>query len=263
MDHNFKKKFGQNFIKDNSIIEKIVNYAGIMDDSLVIEIGPGAGALTKMLCKKAKYVLAYEIDTDLKDTLYFLKENNNNLEVIFDDFLKRNIIEDISKYNYKYLYVVANLPYYITTPIITKFIDDKIEVEKLVVMVQKEVASRFLAKPNSRDYSSLTVFLNYHFDIRKLFDVSRNVFIPRPNVDSSVVEFSSKNNKLNVKDIDFFYKLVRDAFKFKRKNLKNNLRGYNLEKIEEVLKKYNLDLTIRAEDLSLEKFIDISNNLSI
>ena len=157
--------------------------------------------------------------------------------------------------------MISNLPYYITTPIITKFIEDKIEVEKIIVMVQKEVATRFLAKPNSRDYSSLTVFLNYHFDIKKIFDVNRNIFIPKPNVDSSVVELCSKKNKLNVYDLDFFYDLVRNSFRFKRKNIKNNLKDYNLKKVEEVLKKYNYDLSVRAEDLDLRIFVDLSNNL--
>ena len=261
MDHKFKKKFGQNFIKDNTLIKKIVSYASIDKDSLVIEIGPGAGALTEELCLSSKYVLAYEIDLDLKDKLEELKKDNNNLEIIFDDFLKRDVIKDIKKYDYKHLYVISNLPYYITTPIINKLITDKIDVEKLVIMVQKEVASRFLAKSNSRDYSSLTVFLNYHFDIKKLFDVSRNVFVPKPNVDSSVVELKRKKDKINVKDIDFFYKLVRDSFRFKRKNIKNNLNGYNLDKIKEILEKYNLDLTVRAEDLDLDIFIEICNNL--
>ena len=261
MEHRFKKKFGQNFIKDSTIIDKIINYSNMEQDSLVIEVGPGEGSLTKGLCSKAKYVLAYEIDTDLKGTLSKLKEVNSNLDIIWGDFLKRNIKEDLGKYDYKHLYVISNLPYYITTPIITKFIDDKINIDKMIIMVQKEVATRFLAKPNSRDYSSLTVFLNYHFEIRKLFDVSRNVFIPKPNVDSSIVELKSKKDKLKVKDIDLFYKIVRDSIKFKRKNLRNNLKEYNLIKIEEILKKYNIDLTTRAEDLSLEIFIDISNNL--
>lgn len=261
MVHNFKKKFGQNFIKDSTIIDKIINYANIEEDSLVIEVGPGEGSLTRGLCSKAKQVLAYEIDTDLNETLTKLKEDNSNLDIIWGDFLKRDIKEDLEKYEYKYLYVISNLPYYITTPIVTKFIAEKIDMDKMVIMVQKEVATRFLAKPNSRDYSSITVFLNYHFDIKKLFDVSRNVFIPKPNVDSSIVELKSKKDKLEVKDIDLFYKLVRDSFRFKRKNLRNNLKGYDLEKIEAILKKYNIDLTTRAEDLPLEIFASISNNL--
>lgn len=261
IEHKFKKKFGQNFIKDESVVNKIINKADIPDDTLVIEIGPGAGSLTKELVKKAKNVVAYEIDVELEDYLDELEMDHSNLKIIWDDFLKRNIKEDIKSYNYKKLYVVANLPYYITTPIITKFIDDDIVVDDMIIMVQKEVAQRLLAKPNSKDYGSLTVFLNYHFNIEKLFDVSRNVFIPKPNVDSSIIKLSSKSNKLKVLNLDVFYKLVRDSFRFKRKTLRNNLDGYDLDKIVDVLNKYNKNLNVRAEALPLEVFVDISNNL--
>ena len=261
IEHKFKKKFGQNFIKDESVVNKIINKADIPNDTLVIEIGPGAGSLTKELVKKAKNVVAYEIDVELEDYLDELEMDHSNLKIIWDDFLKRNIKEDIKSYNYKKLYVVANLPYYITTPIITKFIDDDIVVDDMIIMVQKEVAQRLLAKPNSKDYGSLTVFLNYHFNIEKLFDVSRNVFIPKPNVDSSIVKLSSKSNKLKVSNLDVFYKLVRDSFRFKRKTLRNNLDGYDLDKIVDVLNKYNKNLNVRAEALPLEVFVDISNNL--
>lgn len=260
-NHSFKKKYGQNFIKDMSIINKIINKADISSDALVIEIGPGQGALTGSLCKRAKNVLAYEIDNELENSLNNLISDNSNLEIIWDDFLKRNLSKDIEKYDYKHLYVVANLPYYITTPIINKFIDENIKIDKMVIMVQKEVADRLLAKPSSRDYGSLTVFLNYHFEIKKLFDVSRNVFIPKPNVDSSIVELKNKKNKEKVNNLDKFYKLVKDSFKFKRKTLRNNLKEYDLAIIEDILKNYNKDLSVRAEALSLEIFIDISNNL--
>lgn len=159
------------------------------------------------------------------------------------------------------MYVIANLPYYITTPIIIKLIEDDLNVDKIVVMVQKEVGDRFKATPGSKDYSSLSVFLGYYYNIKKLMDVSRNVFIPKPNVDSIVVEFSKKNSLLYLKDTQTFYKLIRDSFKQKRKTLKNNLKDYNLIKIEETLKKYNFDLTVRAEQLPIEVFIDISNSL--
>ena len=189
------------------------------------------------------------------------KKKQNNLEIIFKDFLESNVKEDIKKYNYEKLYVIANLPYYITTPIIIKLIEDDLNVDKIVVMVQKEVGDRFKATPGSKDYSSLSVFLGYYYNIKKLMDVSRNVFIPKPNVDSIVVEFSKKNSLLYLKDTQTFYKLIRDSFKQKRKTLKNNLKDYNLIKIEETLKKYNFDLTVRAEQLPIEVFIDISNSL--
>ena len=259
-DFNFKKKFGQNFIIDENIIDSIINKTDIDKNTLVIEIGPGAGSLTYKLAKNAKNVLCYEIDTSLEEILKNNLKEFNNIEIIYNDFLKQNIKEDIKKYTYDKLYVVANLPYYITTPILIKIIEDSIVVDKIVVMVQKEVGDRFKAKPNSKDYSSLSVYLNYYFDVKKILDVSRNVFMPKPNVDSIVVGFSKKE-KINLKNEKLFFKLVRDSFKQKRKNLRNNLKEYDLEKINNILKKYNFDLTVRAEQLDINIFIDIANNL--
>ena len=159
-DYHFKKKFGQNFLKDENILRNIVEKSGVDKDTLVIEIGIGAAYLTYYLSKSAKNVIGYEIDESLKEIIDKQLVNVENVEIIYKDFLRANPINDISKYNYKKLYVVANLPYYITTPIITKLIEDKIPVEKIVVMVQKEVGDRFNAKPNSKEYNSLTIFLN-------------------------------------------------------------------------------------------------------
>lgn len=264
MDENnfgFKKKFGQNFIIDENIINGIVNKAEIDDETLVLEIGPGAGSLTNGIAKKAKNVLCYEIDTTLEKILKDNLASYNNIEIIFKDFLTVNVLEDIKKYDYKKLYVVANLPYYITTPIIIKLIEDQIMPDKIVVMVQKEVGDRFKAVPGTKDYSSLSVYLNYYYKISKLMDISRNVFMPKPNVDSIVVEFSKKDNNIELKDKDLFFKLVKDSFVQKRKTLRNNLKNYNLDKIEEILKKHNFDLSVRAEQLSIEIFAEISNNL--
>ena len=257
---NFKKKFGQNFIFDENILNKIVNESNIKPDTLVIEIGIGMGTLTKIIANKAQKVVGYEIDKSLKPFIDNNIKDCNNIEIIYEDFLKRDIIKDIEG-NYKYLYVIANLPYYITTPIITKLIDEEIKVDKMVIMVQKEVGSRFRAKPNEKDYNSLTIFLNYYFNIYKLFDVSRNVFKPIPNVDSSLIVLEKKDKYIDLNNKSLFFKLVRDSFRFKRKNLKNNLKEYNLDKIENILKKYNLDLTVRAEALSIDIFADIANNL--
>jgi len=257
----FSKKFGQNFIIDENIINNIINKSEIDKNTLVIEIGPGAGSLTYKLAHVAKNVLAYEIDTNLKEILQENLKNESNIEIIFEDFLIRNVKEDLKKYQYNKLYVVANLPYYITTPIIVKLIEDDLNVDKIVVMVQKEVGDRFKAKPNTKEYSSLSVFLDYYYDVRKLIDVSRNVFIPRPNVDSIVVEFIKKENRLILKNKELFFKLVKDSFKQKRKNLRNNLREYDLEIIEKILKKYNFDLNVRAEQLSIEIFAEIANSL--
>ena len=257
-DFNFKKKFGQNFLKDENILRNIVNKSEVDKDTLVIEIGIGAAYLTYYLSEKAKYVLGYEIDESLKEIIDKQLETRENVEIIYNDFLKSNPIEDIKKYDYEKIYVVANLPYYITTPIITKLIEDKIPVEKIVVMVQKEVGDRFNAKPNSKEYNSLTIFLNYYFDISKLMDVSRNCFVPKPNVDSAIIEFK-RHNKYKANNEELFFRIVRDSFKYKRKNLRNNLKGYDLEKLELILKEIGKDLTVRAESLTIEDFIYISN----
>ena len=256
---NFKKKFGQNFIVDKNVIENIINKSNIDKDTLVIEIGPGAGSLTNKLGEVAKNVLAYEIDESVKPILE--KNIHSNTKIIYDDFLKRNVLEDIKEYNYKKLYVVANLPYYITTPIIIKLIEDKIDIDKIVVMVQKEVGNRFKAKPNTKEYNSLSIFLNYYYNVEKILDVSKNVFIPKPNVDSIVVSFTKKE-RIKLKNEELFFKLIRDSFKQKRKTLKNNLKGYDLNKIEEILNKYNLDLSVRAEAIPIDIFIAIANNLT-
>lgn len=257
----FKKNFGQNFIIDKNIIDNIILKSEIDKDTMVIEIGPGAGSLTTALAKYAKNVLCYEIDKTLEPILKENLKECNNVDIVFQDFLECNANDKIKEYSYSKLYVVANLPYYITTPIITKLIEDKIDVDKIVVMVQKEVGDRFKANPGSKDYSSLSIFLKYYFEVNKILDVSRNVFIPKPNVDSIVVEFVKKKDKVNVNNEELFFKLVRDSFTQKRKTLRNNLKGYNLAKIEEVLKKYNMNLTIRAEQVSIEIFADIANNL--
>ena len=255
----FKKKFGQNFIVDENVINSIVSKSNIDNETLVIEIGPGAGSLTNGIARCAKNVLCYEIDTTLEKMLKDNLKNYNNVDIIFGDFLQANITDDIKKYNYNKMYVVANLPYYITTPIIMKLIEDKINVDKIVVMVQKEVGDRFKAKPGTKDYGSLSIFLNYYFDVNKLIDVSRNVFLPKPNVDSIVVEFRKKENSYNLKNDKHFFKLVKDSFVQKRKTIRNNLKNYDLVKIEEVLNKYNYDLSVRAEQLSIDIFVEISN----
>ncbi len=259
-DYIFKKKFGQNFLKDENILRNIVDKSEVDKDTLVIEIGVGAAFLTYYLTEKAKYVVGYEIDESLNEIIEKQLENKNNIKILFADFLKRNVMDDIKDLDYKKIFVVANLPYYITTPIITKFIEDKIPVDKIVVMVQKEVGDRFNAKVNTKEYNSLTVYLNYYFDIKKLLDVSRNCFVPKPNVDSVIIEFK-KHNKYKANNEDLFFKLVRDAFKYKRKNIRNNLKNYPQEKLENILKSINLDLNSRAENITLEQFIYICNKI--
>ena len=258
----FKKSFGQNFLQDKEVIKNIVLKTNILPNSLVIEVGPGSGALTKELAKVAKNVLSYEIDTRLEDTLDENLRDFHNIEIIYDDFLNRDIFNDIKNYSYDNIYFVANIPYYITTPIIQKLIESKINFKAITVMIQKEVADRFTAHPKTKDYGSITVFLNYYFDIEKLMFVSREAFIPKPNVDSVVISLREKVNKYHVINEEQFFKLIRDSFKYKRKNIRNNLKNYNLEIVLEVLKKYDYDLTNRAEELPLDVFVELSNELN-
>lgn len=262
MDFEFKKSFGQNFLKDNNITDEIANSVNYKGNNLVIEIGPGAGALTKKLLPKVDRAILYEIDTRLKDILDKKLENFDNYELIFGDFLERDVREDLKKYDYDNLYVVANLPYYVTTPIVSKIIDDGLDVREIVIMIQKEVADRFSASVGTKEYGSLTVFLNYFFDIKKVFNVSRNCFVPKPNVDSAVVKMVRRENKEYLKDINHFNKLVKDSFRFKRKTIKNNLNGYDLEKVNRVLNKYGFDITDRSEMIPYNVFVEISNELA-
>lgn len=261
-DFKFKKKFGQNFIVDKNVIDNIVSKSNIDSDTLVIEIGPGAGSLTCGLAGSAGHVLCYEIDTSLKDILSSNLSDFDNVSVCYCDFLKADVLTDIKKFNFSKVCVVANLPYYITTPIIMKIIEDKIPVNSIVVMVQKEVGDRFKASPGSRDYGSLSVYLNYYFDVCKIMDVSRNVFMPKPQVDSIVVSFTRRENSFSLKDEDLFFSLVRDSFKQKRKTIRNNLKGYDLSIVSDVLSKYGYDLSVRAEELDISIFVDIANNLT-
>jgi len=257
---HFKKSFGQNFINNSQIINNIIKCTNIKENSLVIEIGPGSGNLTKELSKVSKNVLAYEIDDRLEDILDERLIDCNNVTIVYKDFLKSDLVNDICKYEYDHLYVVANIPYYITTPIIEKIINSDVPFENITLMMQKEVGDRLSSKPGNRNYGSLTVFLNYYFDIKKQFIVSRNYFTPRPNVDSVVVTLTKKDGRRALSD-EVFFKLIRDAFQYKRKNIRNNLKSYNLSIIEDELKKHNLDLNVRSESLSLEIFLDIADRL--
>lgn len=252
----YKKSFGQNFIKDDNIIKKIVKFSEVDKDTVVIEIGPGAGALSKQIVPLASYSILYEIDIRLKEKLNDILKDNDNYEIIFDDFLLQDIRNIRNKYRNKKIYVVANLPYYITTPIITKLLDE-IYPDRIIIMVQKEVAMRLSAGCSTREYGMISVLLGSRYEIKKLFDVSRKCFIPEPNVDSAVIKLD-KNDKLGSVDKNKFETFIKNAFQFKRKNLRNNLKMYDLKSIESVLKSYNYSLTDRAENISVEVFIEIA-----
>ena len=259
-DYKHKKKFGQNFLKNKKVLIDIIDSIDVKEDDLVIEIGPGEGDLTKYLKLYNCNLLCYEIDTDLKK--YLDKFEDEKTRIIYKDFLESNVNEDISRIRYNNLYIIANLPYYITTPILEKIINDEIEVKEMTLMVQKEVAQRFSASPGNKNYGSISVYLQSYYDIQLLFEVGRNNFDPIPNVDSAVIKFTKNNKYELINNKEIFNKLVKDSFFMKRKNLRNNLHNYDLKIIEEVLKKYDLTMQDRAEQLSLDVFIEIANKIS-
>lgn len=257
--HNFKKKFGQNFLQDENVLLNIVDNLNVKKNDLIIEVGPGAGALTKHLIKLGCPVLAYEIDLSLDKQLKSL--DSENLIVEFKDFMTTNLDADLKKYKYDNLYLVANLPYYITTPILEKVMCSTIKFNEIVVMVQDEVAKRLTSNAGSKDFGAFTVLLDYYYDRDYLFYVDRKAFYPIPNVDSAVMKLTLKEN---IETINYseFKKFIFDCFQFKRKNLRNNLKKYELDIIENILKKYGLSLNNRAEEIETKIFIEIFNSLN-
>lgn len=253
----FKKKYGQNFLQNESIANKIVDSINPSLNDLIIEIGPGAGAITKKLKKYNASLIAFEIDEDTKE--YLIPLEDDKTIVIYEDFMISDIKEKISKINYENLYIIGNLPYYITTPILERIIDLKLNEKSITIMVQKEVGERFAAHPKTKDYGYMTVLLNYWYDIEKVIDVKRDYFYPVPNVDSVVVKLSRK--KEQSVDYDKFVKIIKDSFQFKRKTIGNNLKGYDKENLEKILANHNASMQSRAEELDLDTFIDIANNI--
>ena len=259
MEIKAKKSLGQNFLQDENILKNIANSITTKTNDLIIEIGPGKGALTKYLKEKNSFLICYEIDERMKEILKKLEDNKT--KIIFNDFLQADIINDSQEFAYENIYIIANIPYYITTPIINKVIKQE-KLKSMTLLVQKEVAERLSAKPGSKSYGSLTVYLNYYFNINYLFNVSKYAFNPIPKVESAVVNFERIKNKISVKNEELFFKLINDSFKMKRKTLKNNLKEYNWTKIKTILEKRNLNESVRAEELSIEIFVEIANALS-
>lgn len=255
--HDFKKKYGQNFLNNDKILDDLSNSFFIEDNSMIVEVGAGSGVLTKRLITKNVPVISFEIDESLKE--YLDKISCDNLSVVYKDFLSINLKDYLD--SYKHIYFVANVPYYITTPIISKFIDENIIPDVMVMTVQKEVAERLSAKVGTKNYGAISAILNYYYEVEYLFTVDRNNFYPVPNVDSAVIKFTKRKDLLDLVSFSKYKKFINDAFMQKRKNLKNNLKNYDLEKIECILKKYNLSLTNRAEDVDYKVFVEIVNNL--
>lgn len=252
-----KKKFGQNFITDTNLINKIVSSSKI-DDKNVIEVGPGRGALTKELAKRAKMVIAYEIDKDLTIYLDELVRNNDNLEVIYKDFLSIDFKSD------KKWELIGNLPYYITTPILFKFLENNVY-NSATIMVQKEVGERLISKPNSKKYNALSVIVQYLTNVERVANVSKKLFFPVPKVDSVVIRLEKKNNReIPLEKEQDFLRFVKACFTQKRKTLANNLTesyNQNKEAINALLRVNQFNESVRAEQLSLNDFINLFNQI--
>jgi 16S rRNA (adenine1518-N6/adenine1519-N6)-dimethyltransferase len=267
---SFKKSLGQNFLIDTNILRKIVDFAELSDETGAIEIGPGIGALTEQLARRAKKVVAFEIDQRLLPILEDTLSPYGNVRIIHQDVLKADIHRVISEEftGMTDIMVVANLPYYVTTPIIMKLLTDRLPIRGMVVMLQKEVADRLAAKPGTKDYGSLSIAIQYYTEAETVMTVPRTVFIPQPNVDSAVIRLiKRKQPPVKVEDEAFFFQVVRASFAQRRKTILNNLVN-NLpngkamkEQIERVLTETDIDPRRRGETLAMEEFAALSNAL--
>ena len=266
----FKKSFGQNFLTDTNILQKIVDTAEIDDQVNVIEIGPGIGALTEFLAERAAQVMAFEIDHRLVPILADTLRDFDNVTVVNEDILKVDLAQHIQNFKNPDLpiKVVANLPYYITTPILMHLIESGIPFSEFVVMMQKEVADRISAQPNTKAYGSLSIAVQYYMTTKVAFIVPRTVFVPAPNVDSAILKMVRRPEPaVAVEDESFFFKISKASFTHRRKTLWNNLTGYFgkteevKDKLTKALDQAGLSPSVRGEALSLEEFASLTDAL--
>lgn len=266
---SFKKSLGQNFLIDTNILQQIVQVADIDEQVGVIEVGPGIGALTEQLAKKAGKVLAIEIDQRLIPVLKETLSPYPNVRVVHQDVLETNLASMVREHlgEYKRISVVANLPYYVTTPILLHFLEEGIQLEHIVVMIQKEVAERIAAKPGTKDYGSLTIAIQYYAQSTIAKIIPKTVFIPQPNVDSAVLKLTMRSQPpVHVVDEDYFFKLMRACFAYRRKTLLNNLSTFlelkeDKAELLQKLKEIGIDGSRRGETLTIEEFAALSNHL--
>lgn len=265
----FQKKFGQNFLIDSNILESIVSAADITKDDFVLEIGPGIGTMTQYLCEAARQVVAVEIDKMLIPILKDTLSEYDNVEVINQDVLKLDIKALAQeKNNGKPIKVVANLPYYITTPIIMGLFESKVPIESIIIMVQKEVADRMQTGPGSKDYGALSLAVQYYADAKVQLNVSASCFMPRPNVDSAVIKLTAHEKPVVDVDETLMFKVIRASFNQRRKTLVNGLKNsseldYTKEEIVQAIKAIGKEENIRGEKLTLEEFAALSNSLKV
>ena len=262
----FQKKFGQNFLIDSNVLESIIRGAEITKDDFVLEIGPGIGTMTQYLCEAARQVVAVEIDKMLIPILEDTLSEYDNVEVINQDVLKvdiKSLAEE--KNNGKPIKVVANLPYYITTPIIMGLFESGVPIDSITIMVQKEVADRMQTGPGSKDYGALSLAVQFYATAKVILNVSATCFMPRPNVDSAVIKLTRhKEPTVNVADEKIMFKIIRASFNQRRKTLVNGLKNspelsFSKEQIVKAIEKIGKPETIRGEALTLEEFAELAN----
>lgn len=266
---SFQKKFGQNFLIDTHVLDKIIRAAGITKDDMVLEIGPGIGTMTQYLAEAAREVTAVEIDDALIPILKDTLKDWNNVTVIHGDILKTDIRRlAMEKNEGKPIKVVANLPYYITTPIIMGLFENQVPIDSITIMVQKEVAERMQVGPGTKDYGALSLAVQYYAKPEIVANVPPNCFMPRPKVGSAVIRLTRHENPpVDVKDEKLMFRLIRASFNQRRKTLANGLKNsqelnYSKEQIESVIEKCGLPLNIRGEALTLEQFAGLANEFS-
>lgn len=264
---SFKKSLGQNFLIDSNILNNIIRQAGIDKESGVIEIGPGIGALTEHLAIHSQKTLAFEIDQRLIPVLEDTLAPYDNVEVVHEDILKANVRDMIMTHFHpeQPVHLVANLPYYITTPILMKLLRDHLPIDSFTVMIQKEVAERMAAKPNTKSYGSLTLAVQYYTEAEVVMQVPKRAFMPQPNVDSSILRLVRRTKApVNVVDEHFFFSLIQASFAQRRKTLRNNLTNYfkdkwTKEEVGLILQQIGIDGGRRGESLTMEEFALLAN----
>lgn len=263
---DFRKKFGQNFLVDDSILDKIIEAAGITRDDCVLEIGPGIGTMTQRLAEEAGRVIAVEIDRNLMPILNETLADYDNVTVINDDILKVDIPALAAQHGSKRMKVVANLPYYITTPVIMALLERNVPLQSITVMVQKEVADRMTVGPGTKDYGALSLAVQYYTKPEIITEVPADCFVPKPNVDSAVIRLTRYDAPpVSTEDERWLFMLIRASFNQRRKTLANGIVnagiGIGRHQVEETLAQMGLSATVRGEALTLEQFAELSNRL--
>ncbi len=265
-----RKDLGQNLLIDNSVRDRIVSAASVGSGDIVIEVGPGKGALTIPLVARALFVLAIEIDPRFCGYLRERLSNVHNLEVLNADFLNVNLEEQVARLTERVpearaVKIISNLPFYITTPIVTRIIESRSLIDQSVLTVQKEVGERFTASPGSKRYGAITLFLNYHADVRILFPVSRQAFRPMPEVDGAVISVVPRSQPpVSVRDEALLFRVIRTAFGQRRKMLRNSLMGLELPAatVQDALRNSGLDPKLRPEQVSITEFARLADSFS-